>query len=152
MTSSIGMIRNSQYFWENKIDGNQTTNQIYIYIYTYVLIQLYIYIYILYMATSYPQPVMWSPYRLRIVSNFTTSSTLVSLRRCTWGKTPAVRQDRNIQEAPWNGFDDRRRIHGTIISINIFFLLITWMIYFMDILIWIFLQYIPPIMDILWIF
>ena len=32
MTSSIGMIRNSQYYWENKIwenkiDGNQTTNQ-----------------------------------------------------------------------------------------------------------------------------
>ena len=26
---SIGMIRNSQYFWENKIDGNQTTNQSY---------------------------------------------------------------------------------------------------------------------------
>ena len=26
---SIGMIRSSQYFWENKIDGNQTTNQFY---------------------------------------------------------------------------------------------------------------------------
>ena len=25
--TSIGMIRNSQYFWENKIHGNQTTNQ-----------------------------------------------------------------------------------------------------------------------------
>ena len=28
MSSAIGMIRNSQYEWENKIDGNQTTNQI----------------------------------------------------------------------------------------------------------------------------
>ena len=28
MSSSMGMIRNSQLIWENKIDGNQTTNQI----------------------------------------------------------------------------------------------------------------------------
>ena len=28
MTSSIGMMIYSQYFWENKIDGNQTTTQL----------------------------------------------------------------------------------------------------------------------------
>ena len=28
MTSSIGMMRATQYSWENKIDGNQTTNQL----------------------------------------------------------------------------------------------------------------------------
>ena len=27
MSSSIGMIRHSQYFWENIVDVNQTTNQ-----------------------------------------------------------------------------------------------------------------------------
>ena len=30
MISSIGMMKATQYSWENKIDGNQTTNQKYV--------------------------------------------------------------------------------------------------------------------------
>ena len=41
---SIGMIRNSQYFWENKIDGNQTTNQYIMYNLNYTILETLFYL------------------------------------------------------------------------------------------------------------